>query len=87
MYSGIPAVNSLSSIYSFMERPVVHAELIKITKRVGDAVFPVIPQSYHAQWQDMMYTREFPAVVKAGHAHAGMFWFLVRDSLTGDGEC
>ncbi len=42
----------------------MHAELLRITRRVGHDAFPVISQSFHASHQDMMYTQDFPAVVK-----------------------
>ena len=72
MFAGLPAVNSLSSIYQFLERPIVQAELNKIQRRLGVEAFPVIPQSYFASHQAMMYGGSFPAVLKVGHAHAGM---------------
>jgi len=72
MFAGIPAVNSLSSIYQFLERPIVQAELNKIQRRLGAEAFPLIPQSYFATHDAMMYGGEFPAVLKVGHAHAGM---------------
>eukprot|EP00455_Lapot_gusevi_P009364 TRINITY_DN14189_c0_g1_i3.p1 TRINITY_DN14189_c0_g1~~TRINITY_DN14189_c0_g1_i3.p1 ORF type:complete len:237 (-),score=49.84 TRINITY_DN14189_c0_g1_i3:37-747(-) len=71
MYADIPSVNSLSSIYNFLERPLVHAELLKINRRLGDDVFPLVPQNYFASHREMFYGLPFPAVVKVGHAHAG----------------
>jgi hypothetical protein len=49
MFAGIPSVNSLESIYSFLERPIVQAELNKTQRRLGIERFPVIAQSYFAQ--------------------------------------
>lgn len=72
MFAGLPAVNTLSSIYQFLERPIVQAELNKIQRQIGAEEFPVIPQSYFASHRAMMYGGEFPAVLKVGHAHAGM---------------
>lgn len=72
MFAGIPSVNSLESIYSFLERPIVQAELNKTQRRLGIERFPVIAQSYFAQHNAMMYGGAFPAVLKVGHAHAGM---------------
>ena len=71
MYAGIPAVNSLQSIYSFLERPIVQGELHKLQRRLGSEAFPVIPQSYFSSHHAMMYGGAFPAVLKVGHAHAG----------------
>eukprot|EP01043_Picozoa_sp_COSAG02_P027315 COSAG02_NODE_1605_length_11721_cov_163.467475_3_plen_378_part_00 len=72
MFAGLPAVNSLSSIYQFLERPIVQAELNRIQRRLGADEFPVVPQSYFATHHAMMYGGAFPAVLKVGHAHAGM---------------
>ena len=55
MYGDVPSCNSLSSVYSFLERPIVHAELTKLNKRLGDAVFPVVPQCYFSTFRSMMY--------------------------------
>jgi len=71
MYVDMPSVNSFHSIYHFLERPLIHAELSKVTKRLGDEAFPVIPQNFFPYFRNMMYTNSFPAVLKMGHAHAG----------------
>ena len=71
MFAGIPAVNSLASIYSFLERPLVQAELNSLQRQYGTEDFPVIAQSYFAGHSTMMYGGSFPAVLKVGHAHAG----------------
>jgi synapsin len=71
MYSDIPTINSLNSIYHFLERPIVHAELTKVTNRIGDETFPVIPQNYFPVFYNMMFTLPFPATVKMGHAPSG----------------
>jgi D-alanine-D-alanine ligase-like ATP-grasp enzyme len=78
MFGSLGAVNSLSSIYSFCERPIVQAELIKLAKMHGDA-FPLIDQSYFSSYAGMMYGNSFPAVVKVGHAHAGYGKMQIRD--------
>jgi len=70
IYSGIPSINNLQSIYNLCERPIIFAELIKIQKKYGDG-FPLIAQEYFAQHRGMMYGNTFPAVAKIGHAHAG----------------
>lgn len=71
MFAAIPSVNSLSSMYHFLERPLVQAELYKIQRRLGHDAFPVIAQSYFSSYREMMYGNAFPAVIKIGHAHAG----------------
>jgi len=48
MFAGVPAVNSLQSIYNFLERPIVQAELNDLQRKLGNDKFPVIPQSYYS---------------------------------------
>mmetsp|Transcript_34550 Transcript_34550/g.104192 ORF Transcript_34550/g.104192 Transcript_34550/m.104192 type:complete len:407 (-) Transcript_34550:116-1336(-) len=72
-------VNSLFSVFCFAERAVVAAELQRLRVAHGDAVFPVIAQSYFASHKEMMYTSTFPCVVKIGSAHAGLGKMIVRD--------
>jgi synapsin len=71
MFANVPSVNSLHSIYCFLERPVVQAELNRLNRTLGDEIFPVVDQSYFSSYRGMMYGNSFPAVVKVGHAHAG----------------
>jgi glutathione synthase/RimK-type ligase-like ATP-grasp enzyme len=78
-YANVPSINSLSSVIRFMARPMIHSELLKINKRVGDAAFPLIPQNYFSSHDVMMYMFGYPAVVKVGSAHAGFGKMKVRD--------
>lgn len=71
MYANVPSVNSLHSVYCFLERPVVQAELNRLQSQLGGDVFPVVEQSYFASHREMFYGNKFPAVAKMGHAHAG----------------
>jgi hypothetical protein len=61
-YGQVESVNSLHSIFSFCERPWVHAELVKISRRLGKEAFPLIPQAYYPDHRSMMFTAEFPVV-------------------------
>jgi len=70
MYANIPSVNSLSSIYMCLERPIVQGQLNKLASLHGDK-FRLVPQSYFASHRDFFYGNTFPAVVKVGSAHAG----------------
>uniref|UniRef100_A0A7S3YS46 ATP-grasp domain-containing protein n=1 Tax=Lotharella globosa TaxID=91324 RepID=A0A7S3YS46_9EUKA len=70
MYGNIPSVNTLKSIYMFCERPIVQAELNRISRCHGDK-FLLVPQSYFASYQEFFYGNTFPAVIKVGSAHAG----------------
>ncbi|KAK2184997.1 hypothetical protein NP493_248g03017 [Ridgeia piscesae] len=71
-YGGIPSINSLHSIYNFLDKPWIFAQLIRIQKRLGTERFPLIDQSYYPNHKEMLVTPKFPVVVKIGHAHAGM---------------
>ncbi|ELU06331.1 hypothetical protein CAPTEDRAFT_158296 [Capitella teleta] len=76
-YGGIPSLNSLNSIFNFLEKPWVFAHLIQIQKRLGKDRFPLIEQSYYPNHKEMvsnlwLVTPKFPVVVKIGHAHSGM---------------
>jgi synapsin len=79
MYANIPSVNSLHSVYCFLERPVVQAELNRLQSQLGSEVFPVVEQSYFASHREMFYGSKFPAVAKMGHAHAGYGKMKVAD--------
>ena len=79
MFGNVPAMNSLHSIYCFLERPYVQAQLHRISASAGPARFPVVAQQYFATSKEMMYTSTFPAVAKVGHAHAGMGKMCVHD--------
>jgi len=79
MFAGVPSVNSLHSIYMFLERPIVQGELNKLAVRHGHRQFPVVQQSYFADHRTMMYGGSFPAVLKVGHAHAGFGKMRVAD--------
>ena len=79
MYGNVPAVNSLHSVYCFLERPVVMAELNRIQAIHGPTLFPVVKQSFFSDHRHMIYGDRFPAVVKVGHAHAGYGKMKVLD--------
>ncbi|XP_076448572.1 synapsin-like [Babylonia areolata] len=71
-YGGIPAINSLSATYNFLDKPWVFAQLIQIQKRLGREAFPLIEQAYYPNHKEMLITPKFPVVVKIGHAHQGL---------------
>jgi glutathione synthase/RimK-type ligase-like ATP-grasp enzyme len=72
MCAGVPAINSLHSIYMCLERPVVYAALAEIERRIGHDAFPLIPFNYYSTYKQMMISPNFPAVLKVSHAHRGM---------------
>ena len=63
MYSNVPSVNSLHSIYCFLERPVVQVELNRLAAELGPDVFPLVHQSFFSSHREFMYGDIFPAVV------------------------
>lgn len=71
-YSGIPSINSLHSIYNFLDKPMVFSQLVQIEHRLGRDQFPLIEQSYFPNHKEMLVTPQFPVVVKIGHAHSGL---------------
>jgi hypothetical protein len=79
MFGNVPSLNSLHSVYCFLERPVVQAELNRLQAAHGRDRFPVVQQSFFSNHRNMIYGDKFPAVVKLGHAHAGYGKMKVDD--------
>ncbi|XP_045682338.1 synapsin-3 [Phyllostomus hastatus] len=71
-YGGLPAVNSLYSVYNFCSKPWVFSQLIKIFHCLGPEKFPLVEQTFFPNHKPMLTAPRFPVVVKLGHAHAGM---------------
>ncbi len=64
MHAGIPSVNSLSSIYFCLDRAPCHSALREIQDRHGWDSFPLIDQSYYANFRTGKFTPDVPFVVK-----------------------
>ncbi|XP_012500173.1 PREDICTED: synapsin-3 isoform X2 [Propithecus coquereli] len=71
-YGGLPAVNSLYSVYNFCSKPWVFSQLIKIFHSLGPEKFPLVEQTFFPNHKPMVTAPHFPVVIKLGHAHAGM---------------
>ena len=74
IYSNVPSINSLKSILTSCDKPVVQSALYKIRKlhfKDNPQSFPLIPQEFFPSTQGFFYGQAFPAVVKFGSAHAG----------------
>ncbi|XP_062930981.1 synapsin-3 [Cynocephalus volans] len=71
-YGGLPAINSLYSVYNFCSKPWVFSQLIKIFHALGPEKFPLVEQTFFPNHKPMLTAPHFPVVVKLGHAHAGM---------------
>lgn len=69
---GVPAVNSLHSLYNFQDKPWVFAQLQSAQRRLGREQFPLMEQSFFPNHADMLAASKFPCVVKVGHAHGGL---------------
>jgi len=80
MMANIPAMNSLSSEYMNLERPIMYGALDEIRKRVGRDKFPLIPQTYYSSNTQMIISGDFPSVIKISHAHRGMGKIKIADS-------
>ena len=78
MHGNIPSINSLYSIYSCLERPVVYGALLQIMKRLGKDKFPLIDQTYYSNFRTAIITPPFPNVVKVGHSHSSYGKMLLQ---------
>uniref|UniRef100_A0A286Y2S9 Synapsin III n=2 Tax=Cavia porcellus TaxID=10141 RepID=A0A286Y2S9_CAVPO len=52
-YGGLPAVNSLYSIYNFCSKPWVFSQLIKIFHTLGPEKFPLVEQTFFPNHKPM----------------------------------
>ncbi|XP_011813437.1 PREDICTED: synapsin-3 [Colobus angolensis palliatus] len=80
-YGGLPAVNSLYSVYNFCSKPWVFSQLIKIFHSLGPEKFPLVEQTFFPNHKPMVTAPHFPVVVKLGHAHAGMGKIKVENQI------
>jgi len=75
VYSGIGGVNTPSSVLQTMDRPIVHAEMLRIAERIGFDKFPVIKAKYHPNGYSGNKKRLipiiFPTVIKVGSSYGG----------------
>ncbi|KAG7299517.1 hypothetical protein JYU34_016480 [Plutella xylostella] len=53
-FGGVPALNSLNSIYHFQDRPWVFGHLLQLQRRLGRENFPLIEQTYYHNHTDMV---------------------------------
>jgi hypothetical protein len=62
MFSHVPAINSLHSVYMCMERPLVYAELAKAVKQLEGLT--LVPMNFHA---NEMIASTNPSITPAEH--------------------
>lgn len=80
--AGLPAVNSLASVFSTLERVSVHAELKRVQRQLGGKeAFPLIEQDYYPSHKEMSVDPGFPCVIKIGGCHSGLGKILVHDRV------
>uniref|UniRef100_A0A667GHT2 Synapsin III n=1 Tax=Lynx canadensis TaxID=61383 RepID=A0A667GHT2_LYNCA len=53
-YGGLPAVNSLYSVYNFCSKPWVFSQLIKIFHSLGPEKFPLVEQTFFPNHKPMV---------------------------------
>lgn len=70
-YANIPVINSIESIYMNFERPLMFGGLKQIKDKLGQDHFPLIDQTYFANYSFYKDLMQYPLVMKAGAAHAG----------------
>jgi len=70
-YGLVGSVNSMQSIVMMAERPLAHAELLRIQRRLGKEVFPVVDQTYYPNSQEMIISPDMPVVVKVRSCEGG----------------
>ncbi|XP_051028714.1 synapsin-3-like [Acomys russatus] len=69
-YGGLPAVNSLYSVYNFCSKPWVFSQLIKIFHSLGPESFPLVEQTFFPNHKPMV------------SAFLALLIFVVRGDLT-----
>ncbi|XP_010635922.1 synapsin-3 isoform X5 [Fukomys damarensis] len=65
-YGGLPAVNSLYSVYNFCSKPWVFSQLIKIFHTLGPEKFPLVEQTFFPNHKPMS---QGPACAAASRGH------------------
>jgi len=86
--SRIGSVNGLESILRTMDRPIVHADLLKIRDKHGFDKFPMIDVIYHSNGmhgtKERILKMNYPVVLKVGTVHAGFGKYVIKDDSTYD---
>eukprot|EP01129_Flabellula_baltica_P015442 TRINITY_DN7875_c0_g1_i2.p1 TRINITY_DN7875_c0_g1~~TRINITY_DN7875_c0_g1_i2.p1 ORF type:complete len:225 (-),score=51.25 TRINITY_DN7875_c0_g1_i2:22-696(-) len=78
--AGIPAVNSVDSVYMCLDRVFCYSELLGLQRKMGKDQFEVVPMSYYPNEKislscpsplDSSNTTPYPLVMKVGTGHEG----------------
>ncbi|OBS80118.1 hypothetical protein A6R68_21681, partial [Neotoma lepida] len=78
-YGGLPAVNSLYSVYNFCSKPWVFSQLIKIFHSLGPEKFPLVEQTFFPNHKPMIQSSYYEKL-QALHSHQELFvsWHIHR---------
>ncbi len=79
MHANIPCINSLESIFVNSERSLSYMKLKKIAQHQGYDEFPLIEQNFYSEPMSILFTFDFPFVMKIGSADAGFAKILIKD--------
>ena len=64
MHSGIPALNSIFSVYCFLQKPTIWQSLRQIEVELGHEDFPLVQQVLYPSFKEMVITPSVPCVGK-----------------------
>lgn len=79
IHGNIPMINSFEACLFDLDRPVMFGILKGIQKRIGKENFPLIPQYYYSDSNEMVISPSTPFVVKYSYPHAGYGKIRVKD--------
>lgn len=71
IHGGIPMINPHPAVLYDLERPLMFGLLKEIQRELGEDNFPLIPQTYYSEAQEMIISPEIPFVIKYSYPHAG----------------
>ena len=79
MHAGIPMINSPFAVLAENERPIMMGLLNQVKNRVGKDKFPLIDQTFYSEPGELIFTPEYPFVLKVGYPHAGYGKLLIKE--------
>ena len=97
MFSNIPCVNSIESIYRCMDRPLSYSQMLKVSRRLesqgNKPFFNLVPMTYlpnlrSSPSQSLLPVTQYPIVIKVSSTHAGYGKIVARsESEYADVKC
>ena len=70
-HANTPMINGFEAAMAELEKPVMYGRLKAIQDKVGNDVFPLIPQNYYPEYMQIQFPPPEPFVLKVGFPHAG----------------